>query len=286
MAPAAAAATDDNANSDEDAPFGPLPTDDIQIETSKNADKDLDEDEDSASDNDDDDDEYLENKIPNSHEVQMQHGTHAVLALASDPSGGRLVSGSIDYDMCFWDFAGMDSSMRSFRTIQPCENYPIRALHYSITGDMILVVSGNSQAKILDRDGFEKMECVKGDQYISDMSRTKGHTAQLTSGCWHPFTREEFLTAALDGTLRIWNGLKAKEQRQVIKTRAQGGLKTNASACTYNRDATLIASGCFDGSIQTWDTRKMYVNTTHCLRDAHQKGSEITSIVFSYLGKL
>lgn len=87
----------------------------------------------------------------------MQHGSRAILALAADPSGARLASGSIDYDLCFWDFAGMDTMMKSFRTLQPCENHPIRGLHYSMTGDAILVVSGNSQAKMLDRDGFEKL---------------------------------------------------------------------------------------------------------------------------------
>ncbi|XP_036333473.1 gastrulation defective protein 1 homolog [Rhagoletis pomonella] len=283
-------------DSDEEPIFGPLPTDAVGSEreaknsaiakTKKtNADSDDGDDDDTDEDDeDDDDDNHLERKIPNTHEVQMKHGSRAVLALAGDPAGARLVSGSIDYDMCFWDFAGMDSAMRSFRTIQPCENHTLRALHYSVTGDMILVVSGNSQAKILDRDGFEKMECVKGDQYISDMSRTKGHTAQLTSGCWHPYTREEFLTAALDGTLRVWHGLKSKEQKTVIKTRAQGGLRTNASACAFNRDATLIAAGCVDGSLQMWDTRKMFVNTTHCLRGAHQKDAEISSIQFSYMG--
>lgn len=267
----------DEDDDDENETIGPLPPSDSTKQTPSSDAED--------SDNDsEDEDDNIENKIPNTHEVQMQHGTRAILALAGDPSGGRIVSGSIDYDMCFWDFAGMDSSMRSFRTIQPCENYPIRALHYSVTGDMILVVSGNSQAKILDRDGFEKMECVKGDQYITDMSKTKGHTAQLTAGCWHPFTREEFLTSSMDATLRIWNNFRSKEQKVVIKTRAQGGLKTIPSSCTYNRDATLIAAGCADGSIQTWDTRKMFVNTTHCVRNAHQKGSEISSIVFSYLG--
>lgn len=247
--------------------------------------EDQEDDEDENEDDSDEDEETLSRRIPYTHEVQMQHGSRAVLALAGDPSGARIVSGSIDYDMCFWDFAGMDSAMRSFRQLQPCENHPIRGLQYSVTGDMILVISGNAQAKVLDRDGFEKLECCKGDQYISDMTRTKGHVAQLTSGCWHPFNREQFLTAALDGTLRIWQGLRAKEQLQVIKTRAQGGLRTNASACNYNRDATLIAAGCVDGSIQTWDTRKMFVNTTHCVRTAHQKGSEITSIVFSYMGQ-
>ncbi|KAH8370051.1 hypothetical protein KR093_002035 [Drosophila rubida] len=258
-----------------------------KTKTAQTADGDADDvdDDEEPSDGDSDDEASLPRRIPYTHEVQMQHGSRAVLALAGDPSGARIVSGSIDYDMCFWDFAGMDSSMRSFRQLQPCENHPIRALQYSVTGDMILVISGNAQAKVLDRDGFEKLECCKGDQYISDMSRTKGHVAQLTSGCWHPFNREQFLTAALDGTLRIWQGFRVKEQLQVIKTRAQGGLRTSASACNYNRDATLIAAGCVDGSIQTWDTRKMYVNTTHCVRDAHQKGSEITSIVFSYMGQ-
>lgn len=214
----------------------------------------------------------------------MQHGSRAILALAADPSGARLASGSIDYDLCFWDFAGMDTMMKSFRTLQPCENHPIRGLHYSMTGDAILVVSGNSQAKMLDRDGFEKLECVKGDQYITDMSKTKGHTSQLTAGCWHPFRKEEFLTSAMDSTLRIWDTFNSKQHRAIIKTRAQGGLKTIPTACSYNRDGTLIAAGCVDGSIQMWDTRKMFVNTTHCVRKAHQTGSEICCVAFSHLG--
>lgn len=52
-------------------------------------------------------------------------------------------------------------------------SHQIKSLQYSITGDVILVVSGNSQAKVLDRDGFNVMECVKGDQYIVDMANTK-----------------------------------------------------------------------------------------------------------------
>uniref|UniRef100_A0A1B0G7Q0 Uncharacterized protein n=1 Tax=Glossina morsitans morsitans TaxID=37546 RepID=A0A1B0G7Q0_GLOMM len=268
---------------DDNEIIGPLPSIALgNLQPTKNEEPD----EGSGDEESDDDEMDLFRNIPNTHEVKMQHGNKAILALAGDPAGARLASGSIDYDMCFWDFAGMDSSMRSFRTLQPCDNYPIRGLQYSITGDVILVISGNAQAKVLDRDGFEKMECVKGDQYISDMSQTKGHTAQLTAGCWHPFTKEEFLTAALDGTLRIWKGLRNKEQNTVIKTRAQGGLKTSASSCGYNRDATLIAAGCVDGSLQTWDTRKMFVNTTHCVRGAHQKNCEITSVVFSYLGHL
>ena len=52
-------------------------------------------------------------------------------------------------------------------------SHQIKSLQYSVTGDVILVVSGNAQAKVLDRDGFNVMECVKGDQYIVDMANTK-----------------------------------------------------------------------------------------------------------------
>lgn len=52
-------------------------------------------------------------------------------------------------------------------------SHQIKSLQYSITGDVVLVASGNAQAKVLDRDGFNVMECIKGDQYIVDMANTK-----------------------------------------------------------------------------------------------------------------
>lgn len=67
----------------------------------------------------------------------------------------------------------MGASLSAFRNIQPCGCHQIRSLEYSSTGDTILVCSGNAQAKILDRDGFEAMECVKGYQYLFDMAKTK-----------------------------------------------------------------------------------------------------------------
>lgn len=234
----------------------------------------------------DESDENLQSKIPASHEVCMLHGTKAVVAVAADPAGARLATGSVDYDVRFWDFAGMDATMQSFRTLQPCENHPIKGLQYSVTGDVILVISGMSQAKVLDRDGFEVAECVKGDQYIADMARTKGHTAPLSSGCWHPRVREEFLTCAEDSTCRLWDIEKPQHHKSIIKTRAQNGLKTVPTACAYNRDGKLIACACMDGSLQLWDHRKLFVNTAMLMRNAHQPGTETSCLAFSHLGSL
>lgn len=296
--------TDDDTDDDDEADvIGPLPTVVVvtpsgdapepsqATKTDKPTNPDVDSD-DSYNDLSDSDEEVEgedgadpQGKIPVTHEVVMRHGTKAITCLSGDASGARLASGSIDYELSFWDFAGMDTSMKSFRKIQPCENHAIRGLHYSVTGDRILVIAGNSQAKILDRDGFEKMECVKGDQYISDMSKTKGHTAQLTCGDWHPHQKDEFITGSLDGTIRIWNAFKGKEQKTVIKARAQGGLRTTPSSCAFNQEASLIAAGCSDGSIQMWDTRRMFVTTTHLVRDAHRKNMDISCVTFSYSGQ-
>lgn len=174
-------------NEEDDDCIGPMPSivsdftneklDQIKKKANEN-----DDDVNSTSSEDSDEEENITYKIPASHEVEMQHGSKAITALAMDSSGSRLVSGSIDYELCFWDFAGMDKSMKYFRKIQPSENHLIKSVNYSLNGELILLVSGSSQAKIIDRDGYEKLECVKGDQYITDQSKTKGHVGGLTSG--------------------------------------------------------------------------------------------------------
>uniref|UniRef100_A0A8B9N988 WD repeat-containing protein 70 n=1 Tax=Accipiter nisus TaxID=211598 RepID=A0A8B9N988_9AVES len=205
---------------------------------------------------------FLQNpvkKIPDSHEITLQHGTKTVSALGLDPSGARLITGGYDYDVKFWDFAGMDASLQAFRSLQPCECHQIKSLQYSSTGDVILVVSGNSQAKVLDRDGFPVMECIKGDQYIVDMTNTKGHTAMLNSGCWHPKIKEEFLTCSNDGTVRTWDVNNEKKHKSVFKPRSVQGKRVIPTTCTYSRDGKLIAAGCQDGSIQIWDRNMSWV---------------------------
>ena len=222
--------------------------------------------------------------LPISHEIELIHGSKSVTALALDPNGSRVVSGSIDYEMKFWDFQGMDSSLQSFRAITPCECHPIKNLEFSANGDVILVISGACIAKVVDRDGFVKGETVKGDQYIADMSHTKGHTAMLNDGVWHPREKQEFATCSNDGTCRIWDVQNLKAQKSVIKPRSLGGLRAPPNTCLYSRNGELICVGCNDGSVQMWDTRRSFVNTTHLIRSAHNNGSEISCLKFSYEG--
>ncbi|XP_030767738.1 gastrulation defective protein 1 homolog [Sitophilus oryzae] len=273
--------SDDDSDSDEDDDLIGPPIPKFFTNNVRKVEKDDDESDSQTEDDSDTDNQHF---IPLKHETSMQHGTKAVTAITVDPSGARLASGSVDYDVSFWDFAGMDSNLRSFRTLQPADNHPIRGLHYSSTGDLVLVISGASQAKIIDRDGFEKLETVKGDMYITDMARTKGHTAALLAGMFNPTVKEEFLTTSSDGTVRTWDFYDGgKNHKQIIKCRAQNGLKASPTAVTYNREGKVIACGCADGSIQLWDFRKSSVAPASQVRKAHQP-VEITCISYSHVG--
>nr|XP_039262146.1 WD repeat-containing protein 70-like [Styela clava] len=220
--------------------------------------------------------------VPATHEITLTHGVKAVSALALDPAGARLVTGSYDFDVHLWDFAGMDNSLQSFRQFTPCECHQIKNIQYSSTGENVLIVAGNSQAKVYNRDGFEVLECIKGDQYLSDMYRTAGHNAMLNSGCWHPKVKSEFMTCSNDGTIRTWDvGSEGKKCKSVRKCKDKSGRRAIPTSCCYSRDGKLLAAACNDGSIQLWD-EKMKVHTSHILHGCHSHGTDTSSICFSY----
>ncbi len=74
----------------------------------------------------------------------------------------RLLSGGLDYDIKFWDFAGMDSTFRSFRQVTPHDGHPVEQVRWSVTGDCFLVATGEHCAKLYDRDGHAQGEYQKG----------------------------------------------------------------------------------------------------------------------------
>ena len=51
-----------------------------------------------------------------------------VSCLALDPSGSRLLSGSLDDTIKFWDWNSMDEEHRHFRSIEPAEVKLTRSL--------------------------------------------------------------------------------------------------------------------------------------------------------------
>lgn len=241
------------------------------------------------SDDEDEEDDEVEDagysfseSPPISHEIKLNDHFRAVSALTLDPAGARLITGGYDYDVKFWDFAGMDRSFKPFRTIQPCEDHQIHELQYSLSGDSFLVIAGNNRAKIFNRDGFELSEYAKGDPYIRDLRHTDGHVGALTSGTWHPIDRQYFATSSQDGTVREWDVEKVRKQKTTIvyKSRERGG-RSACTALAYSPDSKLIAGAYQDGTLQFWNMTSNLLRPAISIADAHQKGTETTCVLFS-----
>jgi WD repeat-containing protein 70 len=245
--------------------------------------------------------------VPISSEASLEAHARAVVALAWDDSGSRLLSGSTDYSVKIFDFGGMKSDCRAFRSITPSDGHPIMALSWSPTSDAFLAVTGSSQPKIYDREGKELGEMPRGDMYIRDMKNTKGHVAPCSGGTWHPTDRGTGLTCSDDGTLRVWD-LWGLEQRTVIKPTLVRPGRIAVTSCCYNSEGKLIAGGLMDGTLQLWDVRGKFgqsaavgvvaqpkaqaiakqtwtcvSRTGQLLRGAHAPDNEITCLRFSIL---
>lgn len=73
-------------------------------------------------------------EFPVTHEATLKEHTKVISALALDPSGARVLSGSHDYDCKLWDFGGMTSHPRSFKTWEPAGSYYVCLLLVLVLG--------------------------------------------------------------------------------------------------------------------------------------------------------
>ncbi|CAF1549117.1 unnamed protein product, partial [Adineta steineri] len=178
-----------NEDDDDDDDFGPsisLAT----ASTANNEDTDSDEEDTRPPEPNDQDDDRLDDDerpfFPLTHEIDLKHGAKTVSCLTIDSNGERLISGGFDYELKMWDFPTMDKKLQYSRAISPCESHQLRSIEFSPGNDMLLIASGNCQGKVITRDGKNMYECVRGDMYLIDMQKTKGHVSTLNRACWNP----------------------------------------------------------------------------------------------------
>ncbi|KAG6911770.1 hypothetical protein DXG01_000016 [Tephrocybe rancida] len=242
-------------------------------------------------------------QFPVTHEILLKDHTKVVSALALDPSGARIVSGSHDYDCKLWDFGGMDMRCKPFKSWEPAGTYYVHDLKYSNDGQKFLVVSGTTQIKLFDRDGEEqyvnstcerepdinltkRATFIKGDPYIRDMKHTSGHVGELSSCAWHPHDPKVFMTSSADSTIRIWDVENKRKQKTVIVAKSkERGARTKITSCGYSTDGKLIGGACLDGALHMWQTSSNFVRPNMTIEGAHSKGTETGSMTFSVDGR-
>ena len=185
---------------------------------------------------------------------------NAVTALAVDPSGSRFAVGSTDNHLRFYDFSGMDRGRRdSFRSVTPETGHWPVACAFSNTGDRILVGTASVQPVVMDREGHEVIQFVRGDMYVTDQSKTVGHTAAVSDVDWHPLERDWVLTASLDGSARLWNVQDGRMQfkklccDKVYSAKNVKGQRTTVTAVCFHPGGREFALGTSCGSVQIWN---------------------------------
>lgn len=214
-------------------------------------------------------------------------GGRAVSAISIDPAGSRFVTGCSDTNLRFYDFGGMDADQNAFREVTVEEGHPIVSHCHSNTGDRILVATTSAQPKVLDRDGKEIIQFAKGDVYVTDMSRTIGHTATVTDVAWHPLERDVVMTVSLDGSARLWNLASGKTVFDKLKcdrvycAKNGKGKRTAVTACRFHPSGREICLGTADGSIQIWNATRVKSRPERVLFDAHGVAKPVNSVVYS-----
>jgi len=222
-------------------------------------------------------------KLPVTNEIVLAHGTRVLSALALDQRGGRLLTGGFDYNIKMWDFAGMTSTLQSFREVEPEEGHVVRQLRYC-GGGKFLCITGYRCASIFTRDGLREMKCNRGDMYIHDLQHTVGHVAALTDGHWNPRNDNEFLTSSEDGTMRIWDAKIERRSKEYMKLKPRsGGRRTPVTSCCFSPDGSMIAAAGKMGSVQIWERKgsRVGVRAKKKVFDAHEPQTETSCVKFA-----
>ncbi|CAG8954597.1 hypothetical protein HYFRA_00004514 [Hymenoscyphus fraxineus] len=237
-------------------------------------------------DDSDDSDESEDDEFPVSHELVLKTHDRAVTTTALDPSGSRLISGSIDCTLKLHDFASMTpTTLRAFKSVDPSasktstnsETHPINHVEFNpLSGGTFLCVSAHPQAKVMSRDGEVLAEFQKGDMYLRDMNNTKGHISEVTTGTWNPVNRDICVTAGTDSTLRIWDVNFRRSQKEVIvhKSRAAGSAgRTRMTAVVWGSPlqggSNILVATALDGSLVMWSGDGPFARPTAEIREAH-----------------
>lgn len=257
----------------------------------------------SASSDDSDDDSEDEDDHPGSHEIVFKTQERAVTTITVDPSGSRMITGSIDCTLKLHDFATLTpNTIRAFKSVDPTaskssansETHPIHTVEFNPNSpSQILVVTATPQARILSRDGETLHEFIKGDMYLRDMNMTKGHVSEVTCGTWHPTNWDLCITAGTDSTLRIWDVNFPNRQKEVIvhKSRLVGSAgRSRMTAVAWGSQieggSSILVSAALDGSLLMWGGEGPYHRPSADIRDAHQSDTWTSGVDISADGRL
>ena len=197
-----------------------------------------------------------------------------------------MASCSYDFDLKLWDFNGMNRVGRKpFRTLEPLVAHQLHGCEWNTTGDNLLVIPTDAQAKVYNREGDQLAQYIRGDPYLRDMKLTKGHTADINAGHWDKVDANTFYTCSSDSTVRIWDAEVKSSHKSIIIIKSPPGKRLKATTCMPSPDGKQIAVALSDGSIQIWNTKQPYIRPASAIINAHLPLTETSGLNFNSDGR-
>ncbi|SPJ10745.1 WD-repeat protein, putative [Plasmodium sp. DRC-Itaito] len=172
-------------------------------------------------------------------------------------NGSNLIISGNDNNVRIYEFKNMNRYEKNYtKLISVEEGSIIQSL--DARDNYILIAHGN-KCYVYNKNGEYIKNSIRGDMYIKDVNKTKGHTRQINCCRFHPLNEQVFISGSLDSTIRVWNmekdnntyGLnKELVHSQCIKVVNEKNLLTNnIISCDFTKDANSIIIGCSNGFI-------------------------------------
>ncbi|KAK2198311.1 bifunctional WD40 repeat/WD40-repeat-containing domain superfamily/WD40-YVTN repeat-like-containing domain superfamily [Babesia duncani] len=207
-------------------------------------------------------------------EVVIDEGVGVTLskghAISCTFSGSRIVTGSIDGTLtCIDFFKWKNNGFGPSWTANLDQTITSVAINHDET--VVAACSGNRISFYTDGGTF-LVSTTKGDMYLVDSKKTRGHVANVTGVVSDPRNFNLFASCSIDGTVRIFDVEAPKEgvalsvgSKSIFLPRASRGAKSPMhSLCYINAfGKSQIAAGSAHGQLIVWDTRTAAISQSN-----------------------
>ena len=201
--------------------------------------------------------------FPISSSIDLKAHSNLISCFALDSAKNRLIVGSSDSTISFWDLSNLNVSLKPFRLLEPHDKQIISAVSFSFD-DSKLLVCGGAKPKIMSRDGKEEIEFMKGDMYLRDLTYTKGHTSNVTHGFFSTTDSSKCYTSSIDGSIRIWDinarpyGVEQQLPCQTVIKCKNNKLQRAAVNHFLHVNGNTFIAFCEENSIQVFGENTKY----------------------------
>ena len=186
-----------------------------------------------------------------------------ITAVAIDPQGHWLVTGSLDGTARLWDLQAPDPGQTA-RVLRGHENV-ITAVAFDPQGRWLVTGSGDRTARLWDLQAPDPSQAVRV---------LRGHEGEITAVAFDPQGRW-LVTGSRDKTARRWD-LQAADPNQTV--RVLHGHEGEITAVAFDPQGRWLVTGSRDKTARWWDLQAADPNQTARELLGHEDGIRVVAL--------